>query len=150
MKEEQNLKLTDLDYLTGDNHLQMMKAALPFMNASEQKALSLFIRINELRRTINLFEDESVAAMGISPSAPKNASALDMLNTIKPFANSREQDLIDVMVNFIQGFNLSNAYRESNDSAKSPLEQLKNILPPEQQSRLENIQLMMQMFQQFA
>ena len=36
-QEQQSLRLTDLDYLTGDHHLQMMKAALPYMNAPQQR-----------------------------------------------------------------------------------------------------------------
>ena len=63
--DEQPLKLTDLDYLTGDHHLQMMKAALPYMNVSQQRIFSAAIKIQELRRTMNLFKDEQVAAMGI-------------------------------------------------------------------------------------
>ena len=30
MNPSDDYKLTDLDYLVGDHHLQMMKAALPF------------------------------------------------------------------------------------------------------------------------
>ena len=63
--DEQPLKLTDLDYLTGDHHLQMMKAALPYMNVPQQRIFSTVIKIRELQRTINLFRDEQVAATGI-------------------------------------------------------------------------------------
>ena len=38
--EHTDYKLTDLDYLTGDHHLQMMKAALPFLNAVSYTHLS--------------------------------------------------------------------------------------------------------------
>ena len=37
MNENYDLKLTDLDYLIGNHHIQMVKAALPYMNLSEQK-----------------------------------------------------------------------------------------------------------------
>ena len=43
--EHTDYKLTDLDYLTGDHHLQMMKAALPFLNVPQQRTLSMYIRI---------------------------------------------------------------------------------------------------------
>ena len=40
---EKELKLTDLDYATGDHHLQMMKAALPYLeitgNGAEGKVV---------------------------------------------------------------------------------------------------------------
>ena len=45
--EHTDYKLTDLDYLTGDHHLQMMKAALPFLNVPQQRTLSMFVKIQE-------------------------------------------------------------------------------------------------------
>ena len=35
---EKDLKLTDLDYATGDHHLQMMKAALPYLDIRRQRS----------------------------------------------------------------------------------------------------------------
>ena len=63
--EHTDYKLTDLDYLTGDHHLQMMKAALPFLNVPQQRTLSMFVKIQELKNTFQLFEDGQTAAMGI-------------------------------------------------------------------------------------
>lgn len=201
MNEEQDFKLTDLDYLTGNHHLQMMKAALPYMEVPEQKMLSVFVKINELQRTISLFQDEEVATMGIC-SLEEKKSPMKMLKAIKPYGNTAEQDLIDLMSNFLQsgtmfpmftgsdslggsnsfggsdGFGDSNfdgsggaSSNNSNSSARrgaspenkapegpesgasmkrSPMEQLKGFLPPEQQSRLETMQMMMQAMQQFT
>lgn len=166
----------DLDSLIGDNHLHMMKAALPYMNVPEQRFISLFVKFNELRRTAELFETEEVAAMGIC-SAGENAkrqfSPLDMLSTIKPYANTEEQDFIDLIVNIFQGFRLAGAAAEpvpgstvrdqdpiqekarkqasghkgTNPLGRMPLDQLKNFIPPEQQSRLETMQMMMSAMQ---
>ena len=63
--EHTDYKLTDLDYLTGDHHLQMMKAALPFLNVPQQRTLSMFVKIQELKNTFQLFEDGQTAAMEI-------------------------------------------------------------------------------------
>ena len=97
MNNEKNSQPVDLDSLIGDNHLQMMKAALPYMSVTEQRFISLFVKFNELRRTVQLFEDEEVAAMGIcstGESTEKPASPIDMLGAIKPFGTPTEQDLI--------------------------------------------------------
>lgn len=149
MSEERNFKFTDLDFLVGNHHLQMMKAALPFLHVSEQKFISVLVKLEELHRTVDLFQDEEVATMGICSMDKKSATPLDMLEAIKPYGTTYEQDMIDVVSNFIQGARLSNAYQETaenqnNPNKRSPLEQLKNILPPEQQSRLETVQLLMQ------
>ena len=52
---EKELKLTDLDYAIGSHHLQMMKAALPYMEIAQQRTLSLFIKWNELKRPMEFF-----------------------------------------------------------------------------------------------
>ena len=58
MNPSDKYKLTDLDYLVGDHHLQMIKAALPYLNVTEQRAVSLFVKFQELRRTFELFVNE--------------------------------------------------------------------------------------------
>ena len=65
MNPSDDYKLTDLDYLIGDHHLQMIKAALPYLGVSAQKTISLFVKAQELRKTVELFETEEVASMGI-------------------------------------------------------------------------------------
>ena len=62
-----------------------------------------------------------------------------MLNAVKPYANQREQEMIDIMTKLLSG-------RNGRNSGRGPIsmEQLLSILPPEQQSRFETIQLMMQ------
>ncbi|MEY8354832.1 hypothetical protein AALB39_15945 [Lachnospiraceae bacterium 54-53] len=177
MDNEQNIHANDLDSRIGDNHLQMMKAALPFMTVSQQRFISYFVKFNELRRTIDLFEDEEVAAMGIGSSGERERSdaPLDMLNTIKPYGTPSEQDFIDVLINVFQGFKLAGAYSESVPSSTVPvqaqdqsegqnknqnthrqnnpfgrmsLDQIKNFMPPEQQARFETMQMMMSAMQQ--
>ena len=54
---EKDLKLTDLDYATGDHHLQMMKAALPYLDIRRQRSLSMFIRAREMMHTMEFFRE---------------------------------------------------------------------------------------------
>lgn len=183
MNNEQNMRANDLDSRIENNHLQMMKAALPFMSAPQQRFISYFVKFNELQRTINLFEDEEVATMGICSAGNQQSpdSPIEMLNTIKPYANKSEQDLIDLILNFFQGFRIAGAYqdtiptssvpvqaqaqvqaqsqpdgqnkhqstrRQNNPFGRISFDQLKNFIPPEQQSRFETMQLMMSAMQQ--
>ena len=52
---EKDLMLTDLDYAIGDRRMQMLKAAIPYMEISQQRALSMFIKWRELVRTMEFF-----------------------------------------------------------------------------------------------
>ena len=157
MGNEAYLKMTELDSLTCAPHLQMIKAALPYIHIPEQRFFSLMVKCQELERTIRLFEQRNGETVGIcSFSEEESPSPTDMLNAMKPYGTPQEQDMIDLMINFMQASRLSKSYRESQEAGAQgqakkpsfPLEQLKTILPPEQQSRLETMQLMMQALQQ--
>ena len=161
--EKDELKLTDLDYLIGDHHLQMIKAALPYMQISQQRFLYLLVKGNELMRTMELFREGPEGEMGICSIEQDKASPIEMLNAMKPYGTSQEQDLLDVIINIMQGFQIRRNYQEtapvptpSPISSPEPpssavmLEKLRAILSPEQQARLDNIQLMMQAMQAFT
>lgn len=138
---EKELKLTDLDYAIGDHHLQMLKAALPYMEISQQKALSLFVKWNELVRTMDFFEENDDGMLSVCSLEAGHASAVDMLAAVKPYANPREQELIDVFSNIL--ISRRNRPQGRPGAAFSP-EQLIALLPPEQQNRLETIRMMLQ------
>lgn len=138
---EKELKLTDLDYAIGDHHLQMLKAALPYMEIPQQRAMSMFVKWNELMRTMEFFEENNDGMMSICSLDADRVSAADMLEAVKPYANQREQEIIDVLSKL-----LTSRKNRSSGRGQSPLtpEQLMSLLPPEQQNRLETIQLMLQ------
>ena len=49
--------LTGKAHLIGDHHLQMIKAALPFLEVPEQKAVSVFVKAQELKNTLELLAE---------------------------------------------------------------------------------------------
>lgn len=65
--EHTDYKLTDLDYLTGDHHLQMMKAALPFLNVPQQRTLSMFVKIQELKIHFSFLRTVRLQLWGSAP-----------------------------------------------------------------------------------
>lgn len=142
---EKELKLTDLDYAIGDHHLQMLKAALPYMEISQQRAMSLFVKWQEFMRTMEFFHENGDGMMSICSLEAGHTSPSDMLAAVKPYANPREQEIIDIMSNLLNN-------RRNRPPGKGPLpfslEQLLSILPAEQQSRFETLQMMMQAFGQ--
>jgi len=79
--------------------MQMIKAAIPYFQIPQQRILSMMIKIRELNRTRELFEDGEVSAMGINPNAPSQISPLEILQAMKPYAGPRERDMIDMMEN---------------------------------------------------
>lgn len=140
---EKELKLTDLDYAIGDHHLQMMKAALPYMDISQQRIISLFVKWNELVRTMEFFDENGEGMMSVCSLDEGHVTPVDMLTAVKPYGNQKEQEFIDILVKV-----LSN--RSGRNSGKNPVsaDQLITLLPPEMQSRIETMQLMIQTMMQ--
>jgi len=136
---EKELKFTDLDYAIGDHHMQMLKAALPYMGIPKQRALSLFVKWNELMRTMEFFNENGDGMMSVCSLDEDHVSPVDMLSAVRPYASEQEQELIDMMTRFISA-------GKDRPTEQGPIlaEQLLAMLPPEQRSRFETIQLMMQ------
>lgn len=141
---DKDLKLTDLDYATASHHLQMLKAAIPYMELSQQRALALFIKWDELKRTMDFFDSNNEGMMSVCSLDENHTSPADMLNAIKPYANQKEQEIID----FLSGI-LTIKLNPGAGRPPIPMEQLLSLLPPEQQSKFETLQLMMQTIGQF-
>ena len=175
MAEDSSIKLTDFDCIVGDHRLQMLKAALPYLQVSQQRFLSFTIKFEELQHTMSLFQDEDNASLGIC-SLPEEAphTPLDMLEAIKPYGTTDEQSFIDLICNFIRGSRIGAQYQEMKsmevlsqeaDGSQStdsnmrnfnrprpgiPWDQLKNLLSKEQQNQLENAMMMMQAIHEFT
>lgn len=99
MKEEQetqDCRATEFDYLLADPHMQMLKAALPYMPSSRQRFCSMLIQI---QRTRSLFQDGQLSTMELARSGNKTSSPIEMLQAIKPYASQRERELIEMLEN---------------------------------------------------
>ena len=94
-----DVRLADFDYLLADPHLQMVKAAIPYMQQPMQRFLSMMIKMQELNRTMSLFSGGEVSAMSFGSAGDRKASPVEMLQAIKPYASPREQELIEMMEN---------------------------------------------------
>ena len=116
----------------------MIKASLPYLGVPEQKAISLFVMVQEVRKTVVLFETEEVASMGIfSLVRPQgNGSLRDLLKAIRPYGNPMEQDMIDMAETLMEG--------------QTPMDQLRRFLTPEQQSRFETMEMIFTAMQAMA
>ena len=141
--DENELKLTELDYAIANHHLQMLNAAVPYLEIPKQSALSLFIKWNELMRTMEFFDENGDGMMSVCSLDKSHTSPIDMLEAMKPYGTPKEQEFIDILTRL-----LSSRSGRSGKNAPITPEQILSLLPPEQQSRFETIQLMMQTLEQ--
>lgn len=95
-----DIQLTEFDYHFADPHLQIIKAAIPYLPVDKQHVLSMLIKVHETRRAMELISTGDMTAMGLHPDTPQPSSPFEVLQAIKPYANPRERDMIDMLENF--------------------------------------------------
>lgn len=140
-------ELTEFDALVSDNHLQMMKAAIPYIPISQQQALSVYIKFLELANTFKLVQKKETQTLGICSVSEQKKNTTEMLNAIKQYCTDAEREMIDLLMNFFSAFHIYHSYQEfmpkdgTNNSGEqtsgNPVDMLKNMLSPEQKSMLD-------------
>ena len=101
--EQDDLKATELDRMTSSYSLQMMKASLSYLPTAPRRFLSLFIKMQELKNTMDLFS--SPDALSIC-SAGHSQSFYDAISDIKEYGSPEQRRSFERMENLIQFFSL--------------------------------------------
>lgn len=132
--------ITDFDNLTFSHPLQMLKAALPYLQTSQQKNLTICIKMLELKNALSMLQEENNQLSACCEGNDSN-QIIPMLNHIRKFCNEKEREWIDLFINFSQAFQLYSSYRtsvpEGTNDSPSMFDVLKGMMTPEQQEAFE-------------
>lgn len=104
MEQETANHATTLDALIQDRQLQMMKAAIPYINNSNQKTMAFLIKFLELQRTIHIFDSPNASMQICSVQEDEEPLPLQMLNALREFCTEKEQETLDLLMNYLQMF----------------------------------------------
>ncbi|MEY8390017.1 hypothetical protein D3Z36_14415 [Lachnospiraceae bacterium] len=96
--------MESIDTLIQDRHLQMLKAALPYLETSRQRTMAMMVKFMELQRTMALFEAPGNNLRMCSEDETQEDAPLQMLNAIREYCTEKEQEMIDNMMTFVQMF----------------------------------------------
>lgn len=160
---------TPIDQVVSNQAMYILKSALPYLNYSLQKQLALFIKISELKNTLQIYDKnnfENIKSLNLM-SKPKE----EMLHTIRSSCSEEYKNIIDIVLNIInvnkliqkqqlqKQKNTESNKEETNESVKTNLnEQLNNekntidssmidslkcLLTPEQQNMFDMFSMMM-------
>lgn len=106
--------MTILDQMISDDNLQMMKAALPYIDIQGQRFLSIYAKVLELQKTMTLFQNSSAELTMMSTPETK-PSPLEMLNDLKEYANPSMKEGIEGMVNMLTMMELVQIYQSNEE-----------------------------------
>lgn len=88
---------TVLDQIANRNHLQLIKAAIPYVNASSQKTISLLVKMMEIQNIIRFYDSGNSRIRGCDTGA-QSSGILDMLTDIRSYCeDENEQMMIDLV-----------------------------------------------------
>ncbi|MBO5278540.1 MAG: hypothetical protein J6B06_03490 [Lachnospiraceae bacterium] len=143
-------ELTDFDNLICDPHLQMLKAAIPYIPASGQQVLSLYVKSLELSNTMKLLQRKETQSVGICSVSENKKNTTEMLNAIKKYCSDSEREMLDLFMNFFSAFRMYHSYRElfpnegmskggenTSQESPNPMDALKSMLSPEQKNMFD-------------
>ena len=97
--------LTAIDQIANRNHLQIIKAALPYLPRNEQKMISCCIKVMELQNVMRFFSRPSFQLQACEAGGdPPQLS--DLLGDIRRCCDDSEQQLIDQLSNLMNTMEL--------------------------------------------
>lgn len=104
--------LTALDQIANQNHLQLIKAAIPYIASENQKTLSVLVKMAELYNVMNFYKhgDFSVNACSAQTEQP---DMLDILTDIRNHCEEDEQAFLDQWIQIISAMELYSVFAQS-------------------------------------
>lgn len=106
--------LTPLDQIANQNHLQLIKAALPYIQASSQKTLSVMIKMMELQNILR-FYSQSSAAIHACNTESEHSGILDMLTEMRTYCEGEEQKLLDQWIQIASALELYSIFSQPSE-----------------------------------
>lgn len=104
------LPWTELDKQSFSGPIQMLKAAVPYVSPENGQKLAMFVRLLELRHTMNIFNEDQISICSVSGN--KRPEIEDVLRDIKKYCAPAEAEQIDQFLNMFMAIRLYNQYNE--------------------------------------
>lgn len=147
MKEIHTMELTAFDSLITDSKLQMLKAAIPYIPANGQGFISMYVKFIELSKTIHIFQNKNIDALGACSLPEDKRNIFEMLNAMKHHCTGQQKEMLENVTNIINTFQMYQTFQDEitkiNQDEDSPLpkidnlDALKGMLTPEQQNMFD-------------
>lgn len=108
--------LTALDQIANQNHLQLIKAAVPYIASENQKMISVFIKMIELHNIMNFYNHSSFSVNACSTQT-EQPGMLDILADIRNYCEGAEQEFLDQWIQIISAMELYSVFAQAPDNS---------------------------------
>lgn len=141
----------DFDSQITTHTMKLLKAALPYVNTSEQHFLSIYLKFSEFVNTLQLYTHGQNQVSACNAEEKQQGNMIEMVNALKKVCNDKERETLDMLLNFLQAMQLYQTYSEfyktteqvkelegtNPFSGGNQMDVLKAFLTPEQQTMFE-------------
>lgn len=141
----------DFDSKITTHNMKLIKAALPYIQVSEQRFLSIYLKFSEFINTIDFFSHNNASVTACEQDTDSQGNLLEMVNALKNVCDDTECETLDMILNFLQAMQIYKTYSEfykasgevqqENQESDAPqfqnMDILKAFLSPEQQTMFE-------------
>ena len=86
--------MESIDSLIQDRHLEMIKAALPYLDNSRQSMMAMMVKFMELQRTVALFNTPGNDLRMCSEEEREEIGPFQMLNAIREYCTEGEKEMV--------------------------------------------------------
>ena len=129
--------MTPFDEATSSG-LRMLKLFLPFLPASTQNLLAVFIKFTELQNVLHQYNPSTLGTShlshGLSIETLFRNGDSSILKDLFPYLTSEEQQMFSMMKNMREMLSIAELMNSSMDSGTDPTSLLMGMLSPEQQN----------------
>ncbi len=138
---------TPFDNLVSSTRLDMMKLLIPFVPATNQSQLALYIKFQELMETMRIFKlfpnGFSSSDLADDENASDNPYFMSIMRPYLPEENLKMIDNISNMMNMMEMIKQMQAMSDvAGDDSNNSMDFLKNMLSPEQQAMFDMMNAM--------
>lgn len=132
MEQNPPRPMTPFDSMVNPPFLYTLKLLLPYMPASMQRFLGIYVKFLELRHAMEYFQGFA------SHAQPK-----DMLDGLKPYMSQAEKEMMEQMSGMMNMMEMVKSMQSMSESSSegsdafNPMDMMKSMLSPEQQEMFE-------------
>ncbi len=111
--------LTAIDQVANRNHLQLIKAAIPYLPPGNQRMFSVCVKMMELQN-VAAFYDRSPQCVSACGSGTEQPGMVDILSDIRNYCEGEEQEMIDRCLQLLSTLELYSAMMQSMEDIQEP------------------------------
>lgn len=101
MEVKESSQISAFDTLFSNNHIQMLKILLPYLDNQFQKYLAIYIKFQELQVALSFFRDRPFPLCGCMPHETEHDPA-QIVKRLLPLCNKEEKERLTQILNTLQ------------------------------------------------